>query len=215
MTVRKFLTTEQKEVLVGSLLGDANLQTETDGRSWRLRMIQKNENYLVHKYEIFQNLCGTPPRKSQIFDQRTQKVSERWAFNTLIQPSFRFYALQFYDFDSISGLWVKRVPMKIFKLLTPRAIAYWYMDDGSLKWKGNSNAVRFCTDCYSEAGIARLRKVLFEKFHLETTIQRKDGKPRIATTEKAYPILRELVLPYLHTSMYSKFPDEKKGVLKF
>jgi hypothetical protein len=215
MTVNNLLTTEQKEVLVGSLLGDANLQTETAGRSWRLRMIQENKNYLFHKYEIFQNLCGTPPLKSQIFDQRTNKLYERWTFNTFIQPSFRFYAHQFYCFDPISGLWVKNVPMKISKLITPRAIAYWYMDDGSLKWKGNSNAVRFCTDSYSEEGVARLRKVLFDKFHLETTIQRKDGKPRIATTEKAYPILRELVLPYLYTSMYYKFPDGNKGVIKF
>jgi hypothetical protein len=98
-------------------------------------------------------------------------------------------------------------------LLSSRAIAYWYMDDGSLKWKGKSNAVRFCTDSYSEEGVTRLQDVLFERFHIETTIQRKNGKPRIATIERSYQNLAEVVLPYLHPSMYYKFPDGNKGVL--
>jgi hypothetical protein len=57
------LTPEQQEVLVGSLLGDANLQTETNGQTWRLRIIQKDKDYLFHKYEIFQ--MRFPPKEKQ------------------------------------------------------------------------------------------------------------------------------------------------------
>jgi hypothetical protein len=44
--------------------------------------------------------------------------------------------------------WVKEVPSNIASLL-PRALAYWYMDDGALKWRGKSNAVRLCTDSFT------------------------------------------------------------------
>ena len=37
------LTQKQQDILVGCLLGDANLQTFNQGSTWRLRMIQKSE----------------------------------------------------------------------------------------------------------------------------------------------------------------------------
>lgn len=42
---------EIEEILVGTLLGDASMQTYTDGRTWRVRYIQKDEAYIQHLYE--------------------------------------------------------------------------------------------------------------------------------------------------------------------
>nr|YP_010987526.1 LAGLIDADG homing endonuclease [Hydrocytium acuminatum]WOR09571.1 LAGLIDADG homing endonuclease [Hydrocytium acuminatum] len=207
MTSLSLLTPEQKEILVGSLLGDANLQTNTAGRTWRLRMIQKNKDYLFYKYEIFKNLCGSPPIKDEIFDKRTGKTYERWYFNSLVLPCLRHYGNLFYAFDMKSSRWIKHVPYKLSPLLTPRAIAFWYMDDGALKWKGHSNAVRFCTDSFSIDEVNRLRFILKEKFDLETTIQRKNNKPRISINEKHSQIFHALIFSYLHPSMKYKLSD--------
>ncbi len=48
------LTTLQCEILVGILLGDASLQTESNGRTYRLRVLQSEEHkdYIFHLYDI-------------------------------------------------------------------------------------------------------------------------------------------------------------------
>lgn len=210
------LNQNQQDILVGCLLGDANLQTETQGRTWRLRMLQKaaHQGYLFHKYEVFKDFVTSPPIYGETFDERTNKTYKRWYFNSTVSGSFSYFAQKFYIFDSTLQKWVKRVPLDIGELLTPIGLAYWYMDDGALKWKGKSNAVRLCTDSFSEQDVNILRNVLKDKFQLETSIQRKDGRPRINIKERSYPKLRELVLEHLHTNMYYKFPDGNYGVLE-
>ncbi len=57
------LNTLQCEILVGILLGDASLQTESNGRTYRLRINQSEEHkdYLFHLYDVFKNLTTSPP----------------------------------------------------------------------------------------------------------------------------------------------------------
>jgi len=43
---------ENEEVLIGTLLGDASMQTYSDGETWRLRYLQKDEKYIRHLYEL-------------------------------------------------------------------------------------------------------------------------------------------------------------------
>jgi hypothetical protein len=53
------LTNQQRDLIIGTLLGDGNLQTETQGRTWRYRALQKAEHqpYLDHKYTILKDYC--------------------------------------------------------------------------------------------------------------------------------------------------------------
>ena len=51
----------------------------------------------------------------------------RMVFSTLAHHSFKFYGRRFYKKS------VKRVPKDLYRFLTARGLAYWYMDDGSLK----------------------------------------------------------------------------------
>ncbi len=70
-----------------------------------------------------------------------------------IDKNFLYYADLFYTYNPKTNLFIKDVPNNITKYLTPRAIAYWYMDDGALKWLGRSNAMRICTESFSEHGV--------------------------------------------------------------
>jgi hypothetical protein len=218
------LTQEQKDLLVGTLLGDGNLQTFTKGRTWRYRALQKEKDfhyeYLFHKYEILKDFCDTGPIFSKILDSRTGKTYERWYFNTTVQSSFRYYGNLFYQPDTgpNPNQRVKVVPKTIEQLLTPRAIAYWYMDDGSLKWKKKSNAMRICTESFSDDGVKRLQKALKKLYNIDTQLTRKTNNQkfvgyRLAINEQNSTAFRELIQPYLVDWMRYKVSDGNKGHL--
>jgi hypothetical protein len=85
------LSKEQHEVLVGILLGDANLQTESQGRTYRLRVtqVEQNREYLFALYEIFKPLVTTPPRLDSFVDSRTNRT-----YKTTMLPFRRAAVLQ-------------------------------------------------------------------------------------------------------------------------
>jgi hypothetical protein len=218
------LTQQQKDLLVGTLLGDGNLQTETKGRTWRYRVLQKKEHklYLDHKYDLIKNFCTTGPIYSEVFDERTKETYKRWFFNTNVHDCFRFYGNMFYKYDPINNKVVKDVPLNIQKFLTPASIAYWYMDDGSLKWEGHSNAMRICTESFSQDGVHRLQKAIKNLYNISTSLTKKtkvvDNNRvivgyRIAINEAASADFRRLVEPHLVGCMKYTVSDGNKGNL--
>jgi recombination protein RecA len=215
------LSQEQKDVVVGTLLGDGNLQTNNNGRTWRYRALHKKEHeqYLDKKYEILKPLCTSPPVYSDIFDQRTGKTYQRKYFNTIVSSSLIFYGNAFYTYDATSNKMIKDVPVTIEKLLTPRAIAYWYMDDGNLKEVNYGNAMRICTESFSVEGVNRLRKALANYGIEHTSLNVKRNSQKIITgyrliiREKSAVAFRDLIEPYLVPCMRYKVTDGNKGHL--
>lgn len=202
--IKQKLSLIQCHVLVGILLGDASLQTESKGKTYRLRICQGEEHkdYLFHLYDLFKNLTNSPPLKSCYFDKRTNKTYVRWSFATTQQACFRFYGQQFYDSNGI-----KKVPKIIGKLLKPRSIAYWYMDDGAQKWAGKTKAVRFCTDSFQHNQVQLLADTLRERFELETNLAKQGKHRRVAVSAKSFRILKGLIWEFLIPSMHYKFPE--------
>jgi hypothetical protein len=216
------LTQLQKDLIFGSLLGDGNLQTSSAGRTWRYRALQKSEHkeYLFHKYEILKPLCGeeTVPTESRVLDNRTGNLAQRWYFNTLTIPSLNFFGNMFYTYDTKNQKWIKDVPLKVQNFLSPRALAYFYMDDGALKWLNHSNAMRICTESFSKEGVIRIQNSLKSKYHIDTTLTKKqllDGTVghRISIPEKSSNAFRELIQPHLVECMKYKVSDGKYGHL--
>lgn len=182
----KKLTRLQKEVLFGILLGDASLQWNEKKTLCRLRFTQKDKEYCMHIYEIFREFVNTPPQQN--------KKTGVWYFNSLLSPVFRFYCHQFYTKDG-----VKKIPRLIHRWLTPRTIAYWYMDDGSVKDMKTSSGVRFCTDCFSKQEVMLLSQIMTCKFGLKTSIfkQRNTHRLYISGTGNTPFIFANLIRPYL------------------
>lgn len=206
------LSQAQFNLIIGCLLGNANMQTE-NGHSWRIRFVHKavHEPYIRHKYKILKEFCNTEPKYCSYFDERTKNTYSRFQFNTLFSDKFEFLGNMFYK--KKDGVWIKVVPTNIKKFLTPESLSYWYMDDGALKWKGRSNSVRLCTDSFSEHEVKRLKLALEKNFNLKCSIQKKNGFCRIAILEQSYLQLKELIVPFLLPCMYYKFPDGKTSVL--
>lgn len=214
------LTQLQKDLIFGTLLGDGNLQTGSQGRTWRYRALHQNKHkdYLFHKYEILKSLSSSEPVYSKILDDRTGIESERWYFNTLTNPSLKFFANMFYTFDPNKQKWVKNVPLNVHKFLNPTALAYFYMDDGALKWLGHSNAMRICTESFSKQDVRRIQKALKKLYNIDTTLAKKslrDGTIgyRIAIPEQKSSAFRELIKPHLVDCMKYKVSDGNYGHL--
>lgn len=206
----------QKNLLIGTLLGDGNLQTQTqDGSTWRYRAVHKaaHERYCRDKYELLAEFCGadTSVSYSDIFDARTNKTYKRVWFNTLTKPEFKEFADLFYT-KLEDGSYRKRVPENIGDLLNPEVLAWWYQDDGALKWSGHSDAVRLCTDSFTYGEVNLLKTALETKFGLKPTIQKQRGHCRLYIPESDYPILSDTIANLLSPVMYYKFPDGNKGV---
>lgn len=229
------LTSQQKDLIFGSLLGDGNLQTATAGRTWRYRALHKQEHaeYLEHKNNVLNNYC-TPispsvedgetegrPTYGEVFDERTGKIYYRSYFNTKVHTDFLVFGNMFYVYDKKLRKMVKRVPTNqvLASFLTARALAYMYMDDGALKWLGHSNAMRICTESFIPEDVTRLRNVMFDKFKVVTTQNKKIQDDvyvgdRILIPEKSAATFVDLIKPYLVDCMKYKVSDGNKGHLQ-
>lgn len=193
----------QREILIGILLGDAHLETQNNGRTYRLKVEHslKQRFYLEYLYEIFKEWCLSPPREK--IKHLKQKIYINLAFTTVSHRSFRFYAHQFYKKGK------KNVPKLIHRWLTPRVLAYWFMDDGSIKSR-ESKGVILNTQGYGRQDIQKLIKVLQTKFSLGCKERKQKEGFQIYISGKSYEKFVELVKPYIIKSMYYKIPPPRR-----
>ena len=160
------LTYLQEQVLFGSLLGDGCLRLETNA----LNPIFNEEHgikqleYMEHKLKVFNNLSNmSSPRINDRYDVRFKEQHYQSCTITLkANPAFHSFYKDFY------GNGIKCVPSDL-SLLTPLAIAIWFMDDGLIQNQGYG----LCTNSFKREETERLAKVLSEEYNLDVTIIRK------------------------------------------
>lgn len=189
----------QRETLIGLLLGDAHLETQNRGRTYRLKVeySAKQQEYANHLYELFQEWVRTPPQLKQ-----DESYNNIW-FQTVSHGAFRFYAHQFYDTQG------KCVPRTIHRFLTPRSIAYWFMDDGSIKSR-ESKGVIFNTQGFARNDVKRLIAALRTRFSLEANERKQKEGWQIYISGNSYQRFRELVDSFILPSMLYKIPVDRK-----
>lgn len=188
---------EEKEILFGTLLGDSNLQTYTGGKTWRARFIQSNahKDYLFHLYDIFKPIVKTSPRQSWLW---LESGESRWTFNTSVLPLDLEFGKIFYLKNK------KIVPSNEYLdlYLTPRAIAYWFMDDGSLK--SNCKAYILCTDSFKLDDLKRIGEIFKNKYDIKISFHKQRLNYRIYIPRKEYNKFKNLIEEYVHPSMKYK-----------
>ena len=191
------LTREQKSIIVGNLLGDGHLETQTKGKTYRLKIEHSisQKAYVDWQYQKLANLVGTPPRVN--LKSLTGKVSQNYKFDTLSSSSLRFFGQSFYRDGK------KKVPLVIKKLLTPLALAVWFMDDGSIK-SNHHRALILNTQCFSQVDLRKLQDALFEKFGIETVLRKQQEGKQIYSLSHALQKFIEIISPYLLSSMKYK-----------
>lgn len=158
------LTTEQQDLLIGSLLGDACI--EYNGKSCRVRFDHSlsQVDYLKWKYQLLEPIA-TKIYEYTTYDKRTGKSYQKARFNTRTLPVLNSFREDFYKDGK------KIVPKNIKSLLRSNlALATWYLDDGSLKT--DCRAYKLHTNCFTLFEVEAVKDVLKENFQIESKIHK-------------------------------------------
>lgn len=185
------------------MLGDGCLETQNKGRTFCLKIEQSlaHRAYVDHLYHLFHEWVLSEPKVKQKVSKN--RPSQNIAFQTVSHEAFRFFAHQFYKDGK------KQVPKLIHRWLTPRAIAYWFMDDGSTKSK-ESKGVIFNTQCFTRKEVEQLISCLQNQYALQASLRNQKEGFQIYISGKSYEVFAELTTPYLVEEMKHKLPSPRK-----
>lgn len=147
----------QKDLIIGTILGDGCLITSRSGKAARLQVRQKAKyyKYVFWKYEFFKDWITTKPRYDRFNDSAV--------FRTISHPDLMEIKCLFYKGN------VKMIPNNIKDLLkNPLSLAIWFMDDGN----GDREypCLKLSTYAFQEIGNKRLQISLKENFGLGSKI---------------------------------------------
>ena len=189
-----------KEILVGLLLGDLFIQSQSKSGNVRLFFEQGiiHKDYLYHLFDLFKSYCSTEPKGyTRAPDKRTGNSYSRLSFKTYSLPCFKELHTKFYLEK------VKVIPLDIVNLLTPLSLAYWICDDGN--WV--NGGVHLHTNSYTLEEVNLLVKILNEKFNFKCTVyvvDKNTGARIIRINAESVPQLQALIGPIMPSMMRHK-----------
>jgi LAGLIDADG DNA endonuclease family protein/cytochrome c oxidase subunit II-like protein len=189
-------------VLVGSLLGDCyGNKRSGEGTRFCYRQSIVHKDYLFWLYNFFytRGYCSNlEPRKYTRILNKKSIIKEHYGyeFNTFTFRSFNWIHDMFYHKGK------KKISLKIENYLTPLSLAVWIMDDGGWANPG----VRISTYNFELKEVKFLVSLLKKLYDLDCTVQiLKNGtQSSIYIKKESLSKLINLVLPYMHNSMYYK-----------
>ena len=192
------------------MLGDGHIQSRHLSGNSRFMYGQSSLrpnhlNYFYHVYDLLKPFISKEYKvKSRSFiDKRSNKTYSSILFATLTLPCFTFYKNLFYNSEN-----KKIVPLNINQLLTPRGLAYWIMDDGSLQNKG----LHLSVYAFSYDEVVLLKSTLLNLFGpnviIKCSIHNHTKGYRLYIWEESMIIIRKHISQYMHKDMLYKINPE-------
>lgn len=200
------LTQVEKEAAVGLMLGDASIQTQNKGKTFRMKFEWSNKHkvYLDHVYSVFDRWVLSKPHEKVRLSPSGNEVFN-WGFQTLSHEAFNYLAQLFLDNYNKKVI----TPDLIKNHLTPRGLCYWFCDDGGkLDYNKNSKnkSVVLNTQSFKDDEVSNMAKQLEIKFDLEVEVRSNKGKKVIVIKSDSYSTFLYLIDPYIVTEMRFKLP---------
>lgn len=198
------LTQEQWEAAIGLMLGDASLQSQDGGKTYRMKFEwgEKSKAYLNHVYKLFDEwVLSVPHKKTRISPKGNTVIN--WGFQTIGHKAFKDLADLFINKKKIISADL------INNHLTARGLAYWFMDDGGkLDYNKNSTnkGVVLNTQSFEAKEVKAMTEQLSEKFNLDCEIRSNKGKKVIVIKSSSYSTFLSLIDPYIIPEMRYKLP---------
>ena len=195
----------QRDLIIGSLLGDGNIRFVARNREATFvvdhSVVQRD--YVQWKYRLLRAWVLTEPKTvSRTYHKNRERQLTSFRFSTMSHPELTFWYNVFYRDGR------KIIPANISEILvSPFSLAVWSMDDGNK----NHQAVFLNTQQFSQEEQELLRACLKDNFGLETTLNKHwlfKGKQlyRIRVTTASTKRFCALVKEFLIPSMTYKFP---------
>lgn len=196
------LTSRQRSILVGLILGDGHLETQNNGRTYRLKVEHSfnQKEYVQWLYQEFKELVP-----SKIYTKQ-RGVLRSIGFTTYSHSSFRFYGQQFYNNK------VKHIPKIISKLLDSLSLAVWFMDDGSHK-SAKHQTYNIHTLGYKKEDLVFMQKLLLRLFKVHTSLHKQKTKSwRIYVLAKSAvnftAVIKKHIIPSMKYKLVTQMPKK-------
>lgn len=185
-------------------------KNEGGGTNFRFKQSGRHKDYLFFLYDFFftRGYCtNTGPKQYKTILISSSNVSK----------TYYGYEFTLFSFSSLNWLYdlfyinsVKVIQPELINYLTPMSLAFLIMDDGT--WLVGSKSVRIATNNFTKEEVELLISMFESKFGLSCTLQllsKKGGntpkdKYSIYIKVASMPRLKELVLPFMHSSMKYK-----------
>lgn len=155
----------QEEVLHGLMLGDGNLSIHKNGKNPSLYVKRsiKDLSYLEYHAKIYENfLTNIGIRIGYSFDKRTSKNYQFCSFRTQCLSILDKYYKMWYPNN------IKIIPPTLN--LTPRIIATWLADDGSIMASNKhpeTLTLKFATDGFTKEDTLMIKTKLEKRYNFE------------------------------------------------
>ena len=201
------LSIEQKEAIIGLMLGDASLQSQNKGKTYRIKFEwgDKNKAYVLHVFNLFDEWVLSQPHKKERLSPKGNLVIN-WGFQTFSHKAFNYLAELFLlDKGGKKGISVNLIQDH----LTPKGLAYWFMDDGGkLDYNKNSKnrSVVLNTHSFTDLDVEKMCDQISNKFDLLCEVRSNKNKKIIVIKDTSYPRFYQLINPYLLEEMKYKLP---------
>ena len=154
------LTSYQKQLVIGSLLGDGTLMPTTAGFCFRVHHGVQQTEYVDWKFKVLEQFVRSAPRVS----------GSGYYFRTITHPEFSVLREFFYQAGR------KIVPVSLLETyLDEFGLAIWIMDDGA----SDGKQLRLNTQSFSQAENEELAKFLRAKFGLEVRLNNDKERNRL------------------------------------
>jgi|SRR3989344_3160789 len=194
-----FLTEEEQDFIIGSLLGDASIRKRDKYCCFRVAHSLKQEKYIRWKLDLLKFF------KISEFVKRSRLINGRqvnmFYLSTRTHPIFNYYRNLFYKNNK------KVINNKLISLLNPRSLAFWICDDGSYNIK--QKYIILCTNAFTLKEHKLLKGFFKKKFNLNPTIGFRDKRYYYLRFKKNdSEKLAQIVKPFIHNSMFYKIGED-------
>jgi len=221
------LTQRQKDILYGSMMGDAKRNHTRWNSTVCFKHSDKQEKYLKWKFEEFKNISKRETLKFSKPNETREEYKGScgcWSFYTKANSDVEECINKFYKNSK------KEINRDILDNLSELSIAVWLMDDGTT-WFSHKTKVKtgwdvapevsFCTDSFSKKSCENIVEWFKDRWgiksHLRERGVRSDGEMSyrvIINSISAYHFL-SLIRPHIIPSMLYKVDYEEYKKKKF
>lgn len=158
-----------REIAFGMILGDATVAYVSRNAYIKFEQGSKQKEFIFHLFELFKSYCFMQQPQIRYKEKTSQEIKSYW-FKTFSFPCFTEFHTLFYKSSKYQKNYVRKTISKhlVHHYLTPRALAYWIMCDGSLQ--NDKKSLILHTQSYNKREHQYLSNELNRKFQLHSRI---------------------------------------------
>lgn len=193
------LSDRQKEILIGTILGDGHLEKLYTPELSRLKIEHsyRQKEYVDWFYEEFKDWIRTKPKQKikKVFG----KIHKNYGFCTYGHRLLGNFQKNFYTEKK------KVIPDDLLENITPLSLAVLYMDDGSIK-SNKHKGVFLNTQSFNEKDVKILQSILEIKFGIASSTRKDETGEQIYLGGESGAKFIKIIEPFVISSMRYKIP---------